>query len=153
MKRERLVKVPESGRRRVSIYLGEEVVYMHGTIYRIFIGFLMAAFLCTSSLVPTAQAAVIDTSVYLDQAQNISTDELTALLERQDVQEQLVTLGVDPTDARQRIASLSEAELRRLQQGMDELPAGSSVLAVLGVVLVVLIVLEILGVTNIFTRL
>lgn len=119
----------------------------------VFVTFLIAMFLCTSSLVPTARAAVIDTSVYMSKAQNVSVNELTALIDRKDVQDQLVAFGVDPEDAKKRIASLSEAELKLLQQKIDTLPAGSSVLALLGAVLVVLIILELVGVTNVFTKL
>ncbi len=110
-------------------------------------------FFYTSSLVPAARAALIDTSVYIDREQNITTEKIATLLERRDVQEQLVSLGVDPEDARRRIGSLSQAELAEMQQKMDDLPAGSNVLAVLGVLLIVLVVLEMVGVTNIFNRL
>ncbi len=119
----------------------------------VFVTFLIAMFLSTSSLVPTARAAVIDTSVYMSKAQNVSVNELTVLIDRKDVQDQLVAFGVDPEDAKKRIASLSEAELKLLQQKIDTLPAGSSVLALLGAVLVVLIILELVGVTNVFTKL
>lgn len=121
--------------------------------YRFFICFLTIMFFYTSSLVPAARAAMIDTSVYIDQGQTITTQKLSTLLERRDVQEQLVSMGVDPEDARRRIGALSQTELTKIQQKMDDLPAGSNVLAVLGVLLIVLVVLEMVGVTNIFNRL
>jgi len=121
--------------------------------HTIVVTFLLVIFLFTSSLVPTARTAVIDTSVYIEKAQAISLNELNQLVDRKDVQDQLVAFGVDPEDAQKRIASLNESELILLQDRIHNLPAGSSALAVLGVVLVVLIVLELLGVTNVFTKL
>lgn len=121
--------------------------------FRFFICFLTTMFFYTSSLLPAARAAMIDTSVCIDREQTITTAKLATLLERRDVQEQLVSLGVDPEDARQRIRSLSQAELTEIQQKMDDLPAGSNVLSVLGILLIVLVVLEMVGVTNIFNRL
>lgn len=124
---------------------------MYMFIHRFFICCLMALFFFTSSLVPAARAAVIDTSAYLDQA--LTPGQLGALIDRQDIQASLVKLGVDPEDAHNRIRSLSQAELREMQDKIDDLPAGSSLLAVLGALLVVLIVLEMVGVTNVFSQL
>ena len=114
---------------------------------------LVALFCITSTLVPASRAAIIDTQDYLQRSERYGVPEIAALIDREDVQRQLVELGVDPDEARERLNSLTAGELRLLQERMDELPASGSVLAVLGAVLVVLIVLEILGVTNIFTKL
>lgn len=121
--------------------------------YRFFICFLTTMFFYMSSLVPAARAAMIDTSVYIDREPRITNQKLSTLVERRDVQEQLVSLGVDPEDARRRIGALSQAELTKMQQNMDDLPAGSDVLAVLGALLIVLVVLEMVGVTNVFNKL
>lgn len=82
-----------------------------------------------------------------------SIDRIQTRLAQDEVREMFVELGVNPIDAEQRIAALTNEELLLLEQQMESLPAGGSVLAVLGVVLVVLIVLELTGVTNVFTRL
>ncbi len=79
-------------------------------------------------------------------------DRVQATLARDDVRAALVELGVNPLDAYERVAALTDQELRLLESEMEDLPAGG-VLAVLGVVLVVLIVLELVGVTNVFTKL
>lgn len=126
---------------------------MQTTMRRFFIYFLTTMFFCTSSLVPAARAAMINTTDYIKQEQNLTRDKLLSQLERSDVQERLVSLGVDPDDARRRIAGLSQEELTQMQQKMDDLPAGSNLLAVLGILLIVLIVLELVGVTNVFSRL
>jgi hypothetical protein len=66
----------------------------------------------------------------------------------------LTDLGVSPESAQSRIASLTNEELRMLEQRIDSLPAGGDgVFVLVGVVFVVLLVLELVGVTNIFTKL
>lgn len=114
---------------------------------------LIAVFMITSAVVPAAQAKMIDTSVFLDAQQSSARSDMQALLARDDVREQMTALGVDPEDAAERLASLTDREVSQLQNRIDDLPAGSGVLAVLGVVLVVLIVLELVGVINVFNRL
>jgi len=76
---------------------------------------------------------------------------LVALLERDDVRQQLVERGVDPEYAKQRIAALSDAQVNELKGNIDTLPAGSGVVGILIAVLLVLVILDVLGVTNIFT--
>lgn len=80
-------------------------------------------------------------------------DRIRSAMTRDDVRSTLVGMGVNPAEAELRLDALTDAELVMLNQQMDELPAGGSVLGVLGAVLIVLIVLELLGVTNVFTRL
>lgn len=113
---------------------------------------ILTVFLVTSVTQPAARAAVIDTSSYLQSQTDTYRTEIEAMLSRTDVQEKLVSLGVSPEDARDRVAALTDEELAEFQQRINELPAGSNLLAVLGAVLVVLIVLELVGVTNVFTR-
>lgn len=93
----------------------------------------------------------IQTLIQLEERQ-ARIDRVQATLAQDDVRAALVELGVNPVDAEQRVAALTDQELRLLESEMENLPAGG-VLAVLGVVLVVLIVLELTGVTNVFTKL
>lgn len=101
----------------------------------------------------TAQAATVSTQMQLSAAQGQGLrDQVLQALARDDVQQQLIARGVDPADARQRVAALSDSELADLQQDMDAQPAGSGALAVVGVVAIVLLVLDLAGVLNIFNR-
>ena len=80
-------------------------------------------------------------------------ERLEKLLSREKVREKFVTLGVDPDQARLRVASLTDRELSRLEAGLGDLPAGGEgVIAVIGVVFLVLLILEFVGVTNVFTK-
>jgi hypothetical protein len=123
-------------------------------ITRFVLSLTLAIFFITSVTLPTVKASVIDTSSYLQSQDDSFRTEMQALLSRDDVQKQLVALGVNPADARDRVAALTDQELKQLQDRIDELPAGGdALLAVLGAVLVVLIVLELVGVTNVFNKL
>jgi parvulin-like peptidyl-prolyl isomerase len=103
--------------------------------------------------VSTAQAATISTQMQLSAAQGQGLrDQILQAMARDDVQQQLIARGVNPAEARQRVASLSDSELAELQQRMDQLPAGSGALAVVGVVAIVLLVLDLAGILHVFNR-
>ncbi len=91
------------------------------------------------------------------QASMISTDRVVAnmardrerirdFVQRQDVQKRIVALGVNPAEAADRVASLSNAEVAKIAGHLDRLPAGADGLyiglgtLVLVVILVVLLV-------------
>lgn len=114
---------------------------------------LIGVVLITGTMVPAIDAKMIETSVYMNQQTASERNDLQSFLAREDVRAKLMELGVNPDDAANRIASLTDQEVQAIQKHINDLPAGSSVLAVLGVVLVVLIVLEMVGVTNVFNRL
>jgi len=104
-----------------------------------------------TGLVAPAHATLIGTqTVMADSARAATVERVHAVLDRDSVQAQLEALGVDPADAKARIAALSDNELQQLDGRLAELPAGAGVLEVVGIVFVVLLILEIVGVTNIF---
>ena len=118
---------------------------------RILVVFQLIVFLAATAALP-ARAAVVNTGEYLAAARaEQSLGAAGAALARADVQAQLTALGVDPQDARARVAALSPAELAQLNARLDELPAGSSVLGLIGAVFVVLLILELVGVTDVFS--
>ncbi len=103
-------------------------------------------------LTPVAQAAMVGTDELI-QAQKSALDRerLAQLLEREDVQQQLIDRGVDPQAALARVARLSDAEVAQINQRMAELPAGGvDVLGVALVVFIVLVITDVIGATNIF---
>ena len=75
---------------------------------------------------------------------------LASLLERSDVRARLESLGVDATDAKARVAALSDTEAAQLAAQMDELPAGGDLLAAAVLVFLVLLATDIMGYTKIF---
>lgn len=99
-------------------------------------------------------AAVIDTQ----QAATMDVREqrlagVNATLAREDVRNAMIGLGVDPAEAQQRVASLSDAELTQLDGQLQQLPAGGTALGLVGAVFLVLLLLEITGVVDIFKKL
>ncbi len=60
---------------------------------------------------------------------------------REDVRNALIELGVSPRDASERVAALTDDELGILEQQMERLPAGGSILAIIGGVSLVLMIL------------
>ena len=76
---------------------------------------------------------------------------LRALLERDEVREQLQSLGVSADDARARVDALTDDEVAAVAGRLEELPAGaSSVVGVLVFIFVLLLVTDILGLTKVF---
>ena len=110
--------------------------------------------LVMSSLNNVAFARVITTEAALAiQQQEDSIERVGRFLMREDVQAALVRMGVDQSQAIERVQALTPSELAQLERHLNELPAGGTgIVEVLGIVVIVLIVLELLGVTNVFTR-
>jgi hypothetical protein len=102
---------------------------------------------------PGALAGLIQTADAIAAEQRgAARQQLNETLAREDVQQQLVQLGIEPDAAERRIAALTDTEIAQLQPHLDALPAGAGVLEVIGVVFVVLLILELVGVTNIFSK-
>jgi hypothetical protein len=115
--------------------------------------FALLSFLCTSLSLPAAQAKVLSTEDFLGASERSAhLQTVNAVLQQDEVRAQLVAYGVDPVDAAERVAQLSDQELAELAAQMDDLPAGGSVLALVGAVFLVLMILELTGVINIFNN-
>lgn len=108
-------------------------------------------FLAASLVMPVAEAGIISTQAYVEQAQSdAERDRVAEMLKREDVRERMLAMGVDPAQVEARLAGLSDAELAELAAGMDELPAGAGVVEVLLFVVLVFVILDIAGVTDVF---
>jgi len=110
------------------------------------------ALLVTAPLAPVHAVIVSTEQAIVASEQSDVLARVTGALQREDVREQLIALGVDPQQAVERAGALSPAELAALDGQLQDLPAGGSLLGVLGVLLVVLIVLDLVGVTNVFSK-
>ena len=117
--------------------------------------FLAAVMIWINAPTHVAWAGLVTTEQTMaDASVNHDRMRLTALLDRQDVQAGLEAHGIDPVEARARVASLTDAEVAQITAKLDELPAGGDgVGAVVGALLIVFLVLlftDILGWTNVF---
>jgi hypothetical protein len=119
---------------------------------RIFVYALCLALLNLSSP-PVAQAALVGTLQAVESGtRDLDLARVNATLEREQVRDQMVALGVDPAVVDARVARLTDSELRSLAERMDQMPAGGDALAVIGIVFLVLIILELVGVIDIFKK-
>lgn len=93
---------------------------------------------CMVGLPFQAQAGLIGTDSVVSAAQAAAArDTVAAFMNRSDVASQLQTLGLSAGDAKQRVAALTDAEVAKLADQIQTLPAGaSSAGVILAVVLI-----------------
>ena len=110
-------------------------------------GIIMAVLmLLISTPSQSVLAALINTEIVLaeDQSQ-ASRQYLLQVLAREDVRSTLIAQGIDPQEAEARIASLSDSEVIKLTDQIENLPAGQGVIELtIGVLIIVLLVVLII---------
>ena len=118
---------------------------------RSFLTGLLAASLVVSTM--PARAGMIQTPHLLGaSAEAAQRERVDAFLAREDVRQQFEALGVDPAQARERIAGLTAAELESLSGRIDELPAGAGAAEVVLIIILILLILELAGAIDIFKK-
>lgn len=101
--------------------------------------------------IPLAQAAMIGTpEIISEHQQQVDRQQLLKMLDNSDVQEKLVSMGVERDQVESRINSLTPAELAQFNQQLDQAPAGAGVVGIIVLFLVIFIVTDLLCATNIF---
>jgi hypothetical protein len=117
-------------------------------LFSAFLVFTMAAW----TIPPQAFAGMIGTERSVAaQSAPFDRSALHAMLERDDVQRQLVALGVEPRDAHARVAALTDEQARDMAARIDEMPAGGiDVLGALFTVAIILLVTDLLGFTRVY---
>lgn len=109
-----------------------------------------AALLLVATTAP-AQAAMVGTDQVLTDARaETQRAELIRMIERDQVQQQLEAMGVDPAHAKERVQRMTDAELAQLHGRMKEAAAGGDVLGVALVVFIVFVITDVIGATDIF---
>lgn len=117
---------------------------------RAFVWMLLSAFTLVG-FTQTVQAAMIGTDqVLAANAGQQNRQRIAAALDRPEVMAQLEKMGVNKTDAQERVAALSDSEAATLANQIDSLPAGGDVVGALVLIFVVLLVTDILGLTKVF---
>ena len=98
-----------------------------------------------------AQAAMIGNQQIINQGLSHQTrDGLQQLFEQETAQQQLQAWGVNPDQIKSRIDSLTDAELARINQQVNDLQAGGDVLGILLVIFLVFVITDIIGATDVF---
>ena len=115
-----------------------------------FLSVLLSVALVSMSL-NGAHAAMVTNDVITGHAQqNSAKAELLQAVNRADVKQQLLDLGVSAQDIEDRINLMTHEEIAHLNSQIDELPAGGDVLGVLLVVFIVFVITDVIGATDIF---
>jgi len=103
---------------------------------------LVAAAIMAVSL--PSQAAMVGTAQL--QANQVSIDFGSITAQRDWIKAQLVTGGVDVADASLRVAALTDAQVLKIHQRIDQEPAGGNILII---IFLVLVITELMGITDI----
>lgn len=108
--------------------------------------------LLTLIQVPLAQGAMVSTAEAINVEQgDLSRDHLIALLEKEELKQQLAGYGLNASVAVERVNSMSDAEVALLNTRIDELPAGEGVVGIAAMIFIVFIITDALGATDLFT--
>ena len=109
----------------------------------------------TSMPIGVAKAEMVTTDQVIEQVN--PPEDRTRVMDfmlREDVQQQLTTLGVDPEEAARRVASLSDEEIQQIAGRLEELPAGEGgvgpIVGAIVIIFLVLLVTDLLGLTDVF---
>lgn len=117
---------------------------------KLLIKFLLVCFICVS-FQQTVLAGIVTTEDLVDEQLVLSEKQrLMQLFGSEKVQEQLIAMGVSPSDAKQRLENMTDAEILEFSAKMDEMNAGSGVVGALVFVFLVLLVTDLLGYTDVF---
>lgn len=111
---------------------------------------LLATALVLSTM--PARAEMFGTSALLAPGAQAPRDRVESFMAREDVRQQFEALGVDPAEASQRVASLTDAELQALSDRIGELPAGAGAVELVLIIILILLVLELAGAIDIFKQ-
>lgn len=99
----------------------------------------------------TATAAMVTTEDLVTAKElNLKRDHIRDWLVRDEVRDQLIVHGVDPSQARDRVASMTDSEVVSVAGKIDELPAGGGGLELVLIIFLVLVITDILGITDVF---
>jgi hypothetical protein len=129
---------------------------MRMRIFKKFVATAMAVLMVMNvAPIGLAQAKMVTTDQVLEHADPGSDRErVESFLLREDVQSQFVLLGINPEEAANRVASLSDEEIQQIAGRLDELPAGEGgVGVVVGAILIIFLVLlitDLMGLTDVY---
>jgi hypothetical protein len=87
--------------------------------------------------------------VIANQQHQYNKQQVLSFVDDAAVQSKLIALGVDPADAKQRIANMTHDELNSLNTQLNDMPAGG-IVGVIVTVLVVVAVLDLMGITDVY---
>lgn len=111
---------------------------------------LIVSILTLGSPLPYANAAMVGTAQVATENAQTDRERVLAFMERDEMQQQFQSLGVDTQTAKERVAALSDAEIASIAGKVDMAPAGAGVVGAIVTVFVVLLITDIIGLTRVF---
>ena len=112
---------------------------------------LTLSFLLICAPISQAQAAIIANAQLIDQVQQANDkDALLQTINRVDVQEQLLGMGVSTAELENRVNQMTQQEMVQLNQQINELPAGGDALGIIVLIFIIFVITDVIGATDIF---
>lgn len=123
-------------------------------VKRFFCAFLAVSILFTGSI-QTVQAAMVSSEQVAEATATSNGEQdrarIISTLSREDVQAALVARGIDPAQAQDRVAALTDEEASAMASHLDSAAAGGNgIIGAIVLVFLVLLLTDILGFTKIF---
>lgn len=111
-------------------------------ITRFILGLIISFTLIEAPIIQTAQGGMIATDTVVETMTRAQTQQkVIDFIERNDVKNQIISLGVSAEEASLRVVQLSDSELRQIAGEIDHSMAGGDLGGILVVVLVVVLIL------------
>jgi hypothetical protein len=120
------------------------------------VGLLLVVSFCLLNFnVPKVQAQMVGTDTVIAGQQALDQRaQIADFMAREDVKQIISQHGVDPIEAQQRVDSLSNEEIAKLANSIDQLPAGGSGVGVIVgaavLIFLVLLITDLVGLTHVF---
>ena len=116
---------------------------------------LVVSFCLLNFNVPKVDAQMVGTNAVIAGQQALDQRaQVAEFMTREDVRQIMTQHGVDPVEAQQRVDSLSDGEIAKLANSIDQLPAGGDGIGVIVgaavLIFLVLLVTDLLGLTHVF---
>ncbi len=112
---------------------------------------LMLSIAILSMSFNSVHAARVSNEQVISQTQQLDArTQLIDTINRADVKQQLLALGVEPEHVTGRIKQMTTDEIAQLNRQIETLPAGGDLLGVLLVVFIVFVITDVIGATDIF---
>jgi hypothetical protein len=116
---------------------------------------LIFSFILLDFTAINAKAGLIGTETVINNLQKEkSRSRISFFLNRQEVLEAFSKQGIDPLEAKKRVASLTDQEVEKICKVLDQLPAGGdgvgTVVGAAVLIFFVLLITDLLGLTHVF---
>ncbi|MCW9025540.1 MAG: PA2779 family protein [Gammaproteobacteria bacterium] len=118
--------------------------------YRRLIAALTTMAFLLMHIMPVQAAMVGNAELLADAQHQYNKLEILSMLDRTEVQEQLVAMGVDLDKAKSRVDQMTDIEIAQLNQQLENMPVGSGALGLIVFLFVLFVITDMLGATDVF---